>query len=113
MFQYKKTNAKGSITTPKFYNGMPFYFPVEVMLLELKDGKGEHIAPAYISEDQEELKLVSQFMRLCEDQRWLIQHREDTIKVLQNHWQITNRNYMKKTYTYREGQIRNDYHTQG
>jgi hypothetical protein len=84
MFQYKKTNAKGSETTPEFYNDMPFNFPVEVIFVDLKDGKAEQIEPAYISGGPEDLKLVRQLMRLCEDQSWLIQYRENKIKDLQN-----------------------------
>ena len=64
---------------------MPFYFPSEVILVELKDGGTEQIAQPSTEEleGHEDLDLVQQLIRLCEDQSWLIQQQEDTIRGLQ------------------------------
>jgi hypothetical protein len=85
MYQHDKKNAKGYKTTPEFYNGMPFYFPLEVILVELKDGKIEQTSQLYAAEleGQEDLNSLHQFIRLCEDQSWLIRQQENTIRDLQ------------------------------
>ena len=64
---------------------MPFYFPSEVILVELKDSGTELIEqPSIVElESHEDINLVQQFIRLCEDQSWIIQQQEDTIKDLQ------------------------------
>jgi len=64
---------------------LPFYFPSEVILVELKDGGTEQIAQPSTEEleGHEDLDLVQQLIRLCEDQSWLIQQQEDTIRGLQ------------------------------
>ncbi|HKI09505.1 MAG TPA: hypothetical protein VKA09_14015 [Nitrososphaeraceae archaeon] len=71
MYQHDKKNTKGSITRPKFYNSMPFYFPSEVILVELKDGEIEQISQ--LSTEELDLTLVGR----------LIQQHEDTIRDLQ------------------------------
>jgi hypothetical protein len=91
MFQYKETNGKGSETTPKFYNDMPFYSPMGVILVELKDGGIEQITTQLTAEEiegDEVLHLVEQFIRLCEDQSWLIQKQEEKTRDLQSRSQL-------------------------